>query len=978
MMLKFINLVLFTFLLSNFLKASDIIEISLVTNKIIAVHFDDGFAVYHKKGQKRSNESVIVEPLNIQQAEMLSNYSVSSSTDMAYAVSTKPLDLGRKTKGSEFTWMCQSWNNGCVNSAPDHVKEHWIYLFLPEPLQNNQEYILNTGELANNGNEWKFVFNEKMLNSPMIHTNLIGYTPNPQNKFGYLYHWMGEKGGVNLSAYLNKKFYLVDHFTEEIVFEGTIKFRKSKTNAETGQLNDTPNANFLGADVYECDFSSFQQTGKFRLVVENMGCSNPFKIQDDVYQQVFYTSIRGLYHNRSGIELKNPFTEFTRPAPHNPLITPGFAGKLKYTASRFIDWKNGDHSPEDKPAIEAGIKGSINSWGWYQDAGDWDGYFDHMKVPLVLMLSWQIAPENYIDNQLNLPESGNDIPDILDEAAWLIRYFQRTRKLIMDNGYGTGGVGARVCGDHFGSDGEGKPSYEDINRIYIISGEDPHSTYQYAGLAAHFAYCLKMLGKPDPEGIDWEKEAEEAYNWAKNNTLPGDEVKKPAMPNELKDYRAYAAASLYQVTGKAIYKQQMEIDLVWLSSGNTLEGEKLWPVFTLANFPDSLETNESLKSKAKQSIINSANEMVTTANRRACRWGGNFYFPMLVGHATTPMILEIILGYHLVKNSSPTLANSYLSVIQNTADYFLGTNPLNTTWITGLGIKQPGRVFHIDSWYNGKEEMAPGITPYGPWRNESYFTGQGIWDVAWAYKSIYPSEITTWPGHERWFGNYGTPLNAEFTIHQNTILNAAVYGFLGGPANPSFKENQKPVVNEFVLKSAGNDWLRLQTKADDPDGENTIHKVEFYNDWHKIGEAKKAPFEILFKPKPGEFLKIKAKVIDELGAYSYSDVKNESDIVTSAKMPEKKSEIKVYPNPFKNEVYFYLPESFYESFQLDIFDLTGKLIYTKNFKKGTISKNIVNWTPNKKEVPTGIYYYRIYDPGGSRQMNNTGKIVYNQ
>lgn len=969
-----ITLLFFVICIFNYSIASDIVEVVPITNKILAVHFDDGYAVYHKKGQARSNEHVVVELLDFAKADNTSNYSLRSTGDAAYLSSKQPLEIGRKSKGVAFTWMCQSWNNGCVNTDPDHVKEHWIYLYLPEKIQSNHEYILNTSELANNGSEWKFVYNERVLYSPTIHTNLIGYKPDAPKKYAYIYHWAGNKGGIDLSAYSNGKFYIVDHFTNESVFEGTIDFRKSKNNVETGQPNDTPNDNFLGADVYECDFSAFKQSGKYRLVVENLGCSNPFNIQEDIYNQVFYTTIRGLYHNRSGIELKEPYTEFTRPAPHNPLITPGFAGKLKYTTSRFIDWTNGDNSSADKPAIEAGIKGTIDSWGWYQDAGDWDGYINHLKVPVILMLSWQVAPENYTDNQLNFPESGNGIPDILDEAAFLLRYFQRTRQLIIENAYGTGGVGGRVCGDHFGGDGEGKPSYEDVNRTYIISGEDPHTTYKYAGLAAHFAWCSKELGKTDPEGIDWEKEAREAYDWAKLNTLPGDEDIKPAMPEKLSDFRAYAAASLYQLTGETNYKQQMEIDLSWLNSNSAPVGEQLWSVFMLANLPNNLETNESLKSKAKQAIINVANEMVTTSGTRACRWGGNYYFPLLIGQATTPMVFEVILGYHLVKNDNPVLANSYLSVIQTTADYFLGTNPLNTTWITGLGIKQPGRVFHMDSWYNGKEEMAPGITPYGAYRDQSWFTGQGIWDVAWSYKSIYPTEINNWPGHERWFGNHGTPLNAEFTIHQNTVLNAAVYGFLGGPANLAFKDNQKPLVESFDVKSAGVDTLNLKTTISDPDGNNTIHKVEFYNDWHKIGESNIAPFNFKYAPKSGESIKLKAKVIDELGAYSYSDVKTEVDIITSTTNLKSQSSVFVYPNPFQDEVVFRMKKKFQKYCQLDIYNVTGELIHRKKYMN--LDPNIeISWVP-ESTLTSGIYYFQIYNPVTYSIDKVSGKLIY--
>ena len=83
------------------------------------------------------------------------------------------------------------------------------------------------------------------------------------------------------------------------------------------------------------------------------------------------TVARGLYHNRSGIALETPFTEFTRPAPHNPKLTPGFAGKLVYTTVRFTEWGSEGGNAKD---LLAHAKGPIESAGWYQDAGDWDSY----------------------------------------------------------------------------------------------------------------------------------------------------------------------------------------------------------------------------------------------------------------------------------------------------------------------------------------------------------------------------------------------------------------------------------------------------------------------------------------------------------------------------------------------------------------------------------------------------------------------------
>ena len=84
MMTKIKYLFLLLFLNPCFLIASDLIEIVPITNKIIALHFDDGYAVYHKKGESRSNEYVVVEPLDFSQATIKSNYSLISLTDANY------------------------------------------------------------------------------------------------------------------------------------------------------------------------------------------------------------------------------------------------------------------------------------------------------------------------------------------------------------------------------------------------------------------------------------------------------------------------------------------------------------------------------------------------------------------------------------------------------------------------------------------------------------------------------------------------------------------------------------------------------------------------------------------------------------------------------------------------------------------------------------------------------------------------------
>ncbi len=421
--------------------------------------------------------------------------------------------------------------------------------------------------------------------------------------------------------------------------------------------------------------------------------------------------------------------------------------------------------------------GALNdTWGWYQDAGDWDSYETHLRVAQELLLVYFMAPGNFRDGELNIPESGNGIPDLLDEAAWLPRFCHRLRHELIAKKWGTGGLGLRVAGDAFGSDegttadGKkvGRGSWEDTDRTWMVSGEDPWSTYRYAGAAANLALAIPR----DPEGVDWAREARECYAWARANTRPGDEERNGG---RLRPLRAYAAASLFALTGEKAHEEQFARDTQGIDPGTYIwdEQQRYGPAVYALNGKGDAATVKRITG----ALFHTADEeLITTPSKRALRWGGNFSMPMLVGQQTTPLVLDGAVGYTLARRTDPERARKYLAALYTTCDYFLGTNALNQTWMTGVGPRSPTEIFHMDAWYNGKGKYHEGLIPYSPWR-KSKDQGQGPWDVDWANATAYP-HIDQWPGNERWFSNRCSPMGSEFTVHQNIGPAAAIYGFL--------------------------------------------------------------------------------------------------------------------------------------------------------------------------------------------------------
>jgi endoglucanase len=759
--------------------AMDLVEALPLTERVIMVHLDEGHVIHHGKGQKRNEESVVATPLDVAAASAAASWTITCAGDPAFSGGLKPQRVGRKSKGTDFAWMTEGWDAASkrtVNKSLDHAKEHWLYLVLPAAMQNGREYtIASTVPLVT---PLSLRFAPDSTRSEAVHVNLMGYITDSPVKYAYVHHWQGDLGSLALAWLKDRRFRLIDQATGMPAFTGTVRFRAPADQVETGQPNDTPQGNYLDAEVWECDFSAFSTPGRYVVAVDGIGCSFPFAIGPDVYREAFHSVTRGLYHNRSGIALVKPFTEFERPAPHNPKLTPGFAGKLQYTRVRWQEWGS---EGGDKAALTKGIAGPLeDTWGWYQDAGDWDAYESHLNVASCLLFAYECAPRNFSDQELNLPESGNGVPDILDEAAWLPRFCHRLRHELLTRKWGTGGIGLRVSGDAFGGDGDGVPSWLDVDRTWVVSGEDPWSTFRYAAVAAHLAWCLKLARVADPQGVDWETEAKESWTWAVKNLSDADARKLD--PREL---RIYAAAALFRLTGDAQYQASLERDTADYRPDALLWNQQpygAW-VHLLGALPGSgspARHDAGLLARLRAPVLATIRSAaIDTPAKRALRWGGMWWMPMLVGQQTTPWIMEGIIGATLLKDADPAAATQCRAAVVTSCDYVLGTNALNQTWVTGLGPRHVNQIFHLDAWYNGKATPHPGVIPYGPWKKEKDL-GQGPWDQAWPHQTVHPV-IDQWPGNERWFDNRCAPMTSEFTVHQNNCYAAAAFGWLCAP-----------------------------------------------------------------------------------------------------------------------------------------------------------------------------------------------------
>lgn len=205
----------------------------------------------------------------------------------------------------------------------------------------------------------------------MIYLNQVGYLPDAK-KIAILTHKTGT-------------FSLCDSRTGEVAYVGNaVLFGNGTCDAASGDV------------TYHADFSALKKEGEYVLSAGGM-VSAPFRIKQNVYRGLKADLIRSYYFQRCGCELPATYAgKFAHACCHHALATL---------------W--------DDPSIQYELSG-----GWH-DAGDYGRYVTAAATALAhLLYAYEFFPNRFTDS-LAIPESGNGIPDLLNECrhelTWLLK-----------------------------------------------------------------------------------------------------------------------------------------------------------------------------------------------------------------------------------------------------------------------------------------------------------------------------------------------------------------------------------------------------------------------------------------------------------------------------------------------------------------------------------------------------------------------------
>jgi len=680
--------------------------------------------------------------LDLVKVDQVESYRLESPDDRQYETPQTPIAVYRKTKPTDMAEV-----NRAERQWP---LRHRLYLRLAAPLSAGKTYRLAFPGLGRD--PLTFRYNPQHHWSEAVHVSQVGFHPDDPVKVGFLSLWMGNGGGLAYGDGL--QFSLVDERSDgwasadRPLFTGQAEHRKGPKEAE-----DPRDRNYTQTDVYTLDFSDFRRPGRYRLCVAGVGCSWPFEISRDVWQKVFYTVARGFYHQRSGIALTAPYTDWERPRPFHPEDTPIYQSQVSLMETNM---GIGDRNVFEALQAETGQTLVPEAWGGYFDAGDWDRRIQHLEATRLMLELVEISPK-ITEIPLNIPESDNALPDIIDEALWNLSFYKR---LQLPNGGVRGGI------ESTSHPLRGEASWENSLPTYVY-GPDPWSSYLYASGAAQVAWILQERDPSQAKDYQNSAIAAMAYAEAQWPQLQGADT-----PHQVRDARNLAAVELYRLTGDPAWHQIFLQTTVFI---DPQQPTMVWAkhhqrdaAFVYARLPQS-QADLRVQSQAYNALIREANATLAQSEQTAFGWTKDDpYQPIGWGSSFgSPKAIALVRAHAL------TGEERYYKGAIAASQFALGANPDNLTYTTGLGVNSPQHPLILDARVPGKAPP-PGIPLYGP------LDAQRFPDY-WQWERLRPvtfPDVSQWPTTEAYFDVFLFPAVTEFTIMQTMAPATYTWGYL--------------------------------------------------------------------------------------------------------------------------------------------------------------------------------------------------------
>jgi len=528
--------------------------------------------------------------------------------------------------------------------------------------------------------------------SPAVHVNHAGYgTDLPKN--AVVGHYLGSLGEMSIDY--EKGFKVVDAASGKEVFSGDLVQRPGNGFHDMVKQYQR---------VYVADFSGLRETGRYQVEVPGLGRSFPFRIHEGLPAAVARTYALGILHQRCGTSIGFPFTRFTHNACHTrPAIVPSGRSSTVHEAA-FANFY---------PHVR---KGSVDVSGGHHDAGDYSKYLINSTyfVHALVLAADAFPGVGGLDN-LGLPESGDGKGDLLQLARWEADFIAS----MQDE---DGGFYFLVYPKGRAYEGDVPPDRGDRQVVF------PKQTAATAAAVAALAQAASSpaFKREHPEAAaTYLERAEKGWRFLKQAW--SDHGRKGAYKKvthyghvfEDRDEVIWAATELFLATGRSEFADELKrfdpnSDKVWRwhwvrlfeGYGAATRSYALAPL-TGRLSPERLDDGHL--QRCKQALIDAGHEIARFHRASAYRTS----FPLEnKRHRTAGWYFSGENLFDLAAASVLQARDEFVEAMVGNMDYHLGANPLNMSYLTGLGRRRPLDI--VSQWaQNDWRTMPPSGIPLG-------------------------------------------------------------------------------------------------------------------------------------------------------------------------------------------------------------------------------------------------------------------------
>ncbi len=468
-----------------------------------------------------------------------------------------------------------------------------------------------------------------------------------------------------------------------------------------------------GEHVHRVDFSEVDATGEDLRIRSTCAESHPFDIGEEVFGRLKYDALRYFYHNRSGVPVTAEHAggaRWARPVAHEKEVATCRSG----TDGDGNDWPGCDYTLD--------VTG-----GWY-DAGDHGKYVVNGGISVWTLMNLferqRLMERNGLgDSGARIPESGNGIDDVLDEARIEMEFLLRMQA--PPEAIAQVPVGVKRSSEklEFASiDASGMAHHKVADESWTPLPMPPHlsrerrvlypvSTAATLNLAATAAQCARIWrGLDDAFAERCLSAAERAYAAARRNPevyfVANFSGSGAYGDGDVSDEFFWAAAELFATTGEERYRQALMRSEHFQGP---LARQPGWPrvaplgVITLALVPSDLPPPEV--ERQRERLIAAAEGF------NAEREETGYYIPYATDRypwGSNSSILNraivLALAYDFTGDAR------YRDGVVDAMDYLLGRNPLDRSYVSGYG-ERPFENPHHRYWAQSLDAALPPPPP---------------------------------------------------------------------------------------------------------------------------------------------------------------------------------------------------------------------------------------------------------------------------